>query len=78
MLTRILTIGAAGFIALLAMSPAQNDPELASKLYLASVIVAGIGNVSAGEQAWLDSLARELRLPDELKASLQAQAAQLA
>jgi uncharacterized membrane protein YebE (DUF533 family) len=58
--------------------PAQNDPELASKLYLASVIVAGIGNVSAGEQAWLDALARELGLPDELKASLQAQAAQLA
>lgn len=58
--------------------PAQGDPELASKLYLASVIVAGIGNISAGEQAWLDALARELHLPDELKASLQAQAAQLA
>ena len=58
--------------------PAAGDPELASKLYLASVIVAGIGNVSAGEQAWLDALARELGLPAELQASLRAQAAQLA
>lgn len=57
--------------------PAAGDAELASKLYLASVIVAGIGNVSAGEQAWLDALARELRLPEELQASLRAQAAQL-
>ncbi len=61
--------------------PAVGDPELASKLYLASVIVAGGGGggggVSVEEQAWLDALARELGLPGELTASLRAQAAQL-
>ncbi len=59
--------------------PAVGDLELASKLYLASVIVAGGGggNVSAEEQAWLDALARELGLPEELKVSLRTQAAQI-
>ncbi len=61
--------------------PAQGQPELAAKLYLISVIVAsgaGTGSISAAEQAWLDTLGRALQLPDEVRASLQRQAAQLA
>jgi uncharacterized membrane protein YebE (DUF533 family) len=60
--------------------PAANDPDLASKIYLASAIVVGGGDgqVTAPEQAWLDSLGRALRLPDGLAASLRKQAEQLA
>jgi uncharacterized membrane protein YebE (DUF533 family) len=61
--------------------PAQGQPELAAKLYLISVLVAsgaGTGSISASEQAWLDTLGRELQLPQEVRVSLQTQAAQLA
>ncbi len=60
--------------------PAQGQPELAAKLYLVSVVVAsgaGTGAISASEQTWLDTLGRELQLPDDVRASLQRQAAQL-
>lgn len=58
---------------------AAGEPELASQMYLASVIVVGgaAGSISASEQTWLDALARELQLPEALRASLHAQAAQL-
>jgi len=58
---------------------AAGQPELASQMYLASVIVVGgaAGSISASEQAWLDALARELQLPDALRASLHGQAAQV-
>ncbi len=60
--------------------PAANEPELASRIYLASAIVVGgnDGKVTDSEQAWLDALERALRLPDGLAASLRKQAEQLA
>jgi uncharacterized membrane protein YebE (DUF533 family) len=59
--------------------PAANDPDLASKLYLISAIVVGgsDGNVSSSEQAWLDALEKQLRLPQGLAASLRSQAQQM-
>ena len=58
---------------------AAGEPGLASQMYLASVIVVGgaAGSISTSEQTWLDALARELQLPESLRASLHAQAAQV-
>jgi uncharacterized membrane protein YebE (DUF533 family) len=59
---------------------AGGDGALAAEVYLASVLVASGSGGAAGtmERLYLDALARELKLPDGLKASLQAQAAQAA
>ena len=47
-------------------------PELAAEVYLASLLVAD--ETSTPERAYLDALARELRLDDGLKAQLEASA----
>lgn len=48
-------------------------PELAAEVYLASLLV--VDETSTMERAYLDALARELRLDAGLKAQLEAQAA---
>lgn len=48
-------------------------PEMAAEMYLASVLV--VDETTTMERAYLDALARELRLPPELKADLEARAA---
>ena len=50
---------------------AATTPELASEMYLASLLVAD--ETSFMEGAYLDELARQLRLPDGLKTALHAQ-----
>ena len=50
---------------------AATSSELASEMYLASLLVAD--DTSFMERAYLDELARQLRLPDGLKAALEAQ-----
>jgi uncharacterized membrane protein YebE (DUF533 family) len=52
---------------------AQGDAGLAAEMYLASLLVAD--EQSFMERAYLDELARQLGLPAELKARLEAQAA---
>ena len=47
-------------------------PELAAEVYLASLLV--VDETSTLERAYLDALARELRLDDGLKAQLEASA----
>ena len=49
-------------------------PELAAEVYLASVLV--VDETSTMERAYLDALARELRLDDGLRRQLEARAAQ--
>lgn len=49
-----------------------STPELAAEMYLASLLVAD--DTSFMERAYLDELARQLRLPEGLKAQLEAQA----
>ena len=49
------------------------SPELAAELYLASLLV--VDQSSTMERAYLDALARELRLDGGLKAQLEARAA---
>jgi uncharacterized membrane protein YebE (DUF533 family) len=51
---------------------AATTPEMAAEVYLASVLVAD--DTSTMERAYLDALARELKLAPELKASLEARA----
>jgi len=51
---------------------AATTPELASEMYLASLLV--VDESSFMERAYLDELARQLRLPDGLKVELEAQA----
>lgn len=48
-------------------------PEMAAEMYLASLLV--VDETTTMERAYLDALARELRLPAELKADLEARAA---
>ena len=48
------------------------SPELAAEMYLASLLVAD--DTNRMERLYLDELAREMRLPDGLKAQLEAQA----
>ncbi|MFY7863556.1 tellurite resistance TerB family protein [Roseateles sp.] len=49
------------------------SPELAAEMYLASLLVAD--ETSFMERAYLDELARQLKLPAGLKSELEAQAA---
>jgi uncharacterized membrane protein YebE (DUF533 family) len=49
-----------------------STPELAAEMYLASLLVAD--ETSFMERAYLDELARQLRLPDGLKVELERQA----
>lgn len=51
---------------------AATTPELAAEIYLASVLV--VDDTNTMERLYLQELARELRLPDGLKAQLEAQA----
>jgi uncharacterized membrane protein YebE (DUF533 family) len=51
---------------------AATTPELASEMYLVSLLV--VDESSFMERAYLDELARQLRLPDGLKVELEAQA----
>ena len=49
-------------------------PELAAEVYLASVLV--VDETGTMERAYLDALARELRLDDGLRRQLEARAQQ--
>jgi uncharacterized membrane protein YebE (DUF533 family) len=57
---------------------AGGDGALASEIYLASLMVAQAedGRIGFMERSYLDELARQLKLPDGLKATLEAQANQ--
>lgn len=52
---------------------AATSPELAAEMYLASLLVAD--ETGFMERAYLDELARQLRLPEGLRSELRAQAA---
>ena len=56
------------------VAQAATTPELAAEMYLASLLV--VDETSFMERAYLDELARQLRLPVGLKAELEIQAAQ--
>ncbi len=51
---------------------AATTPQLASEMYLASLLVAD--ETSFMERAYLDELARQMSLPNDLKLALEAQA----
>ncbi|MBL8305957.1 MAG: tellurite resistance TerB family protein [Rubrivivax sp.] len=55
------------------VAAAATGPEMAAEIYLASVLV--VDETSTMERAYLDALARELRLDAGLKATLEARAA---
>ena len=55
------------------VAAAAASPEMASEIYLASVLV--VDETTTMERAYLDELARQLKLPDGLKSELEAQAA---
>jgi uncharacterized membrane protein YebE (DUF533 family) len=55
------------------VAAAASTPEMASEVYLASVLV--VDQTTTMERAYLDELARQLKLPDGLKGELEAQAA---
>lgn len=55
-----------------AVARAASSPQIASEMYLASLLIAD--ETSFMERAYLDELARQLQLPAELKAELEAQA----
>ncbi len=54
-----------------AVAKAATTPEIASEMYLASLLM--VDETSFMERAYLDELARQLKLPDALKAQLEAQ-----
>ena len=54
------------------VAQAAATPEMAAEMYLASLLVAD--DTSFRERAYLDELARQLRLPEGLKLELQRQA----
>jgi uncharacterized membrane protein YebE (DUF533 family) len=54
------------------VAAAASSPEMAAEIYLASVLVAD--ETSTMERAYLDELARQLKLTPELRAQLDAQA----
>ena len=54
------------------VAQAASSPALAAEMYLASLLVAD--ETSFMERAYLDELARQLQLPQGLKAELEAQA----
>jgi uncharacterized membrane protein YebE (DUF533 family) len=51
---------------------AATTPELAAEMYLASLLV--IDDTSFMERAYLEEFARQLKLPEALKAELEKQA----
>ena len=55
-----------------AVAQAATTPEIASEMYLASLLM--VDETSYMERAYLDELARQLKLPDGLKSQLEAQA----
>lgn len=55
------------------VAAAATGPEMAAEMYLASVLV--VDDTTTMERAYLDALARELRLAPTLKADLEARAA---
>lgn len=55
-----------------AVAAAATTPELAAEVYLASVLM--VDDTTPMERAYLDALARELRLADGLKKDLEARA----
>jgi uncharacterized membrane protein YebE (DUF533 family) len=57
---------------------AGGDGAVASEIYLASLLVAQAddGRIGFMERSYLDELARQLKLPDGLKATLESQAQQ--
>lgn len=55
------------------VAAAATGPEMAAEIYLASLLV--VDQTSTMERAYLDALARELRLAPTLKADLEARAA---
>jgi uncharacterized membrane protein YebE (DUF533 family) len=54
------------------VAAAATTPEMAAEIYLATLLV--VDETSTMERAYLDALARELRLADGLKADLEARA----
>lgn len=58
------------------VAQAASSPELASEMYLASLLM--VDETSFMERAYLDELARQLRLAPGLKAALETQAAEAA
>ena len=56
-----------------AVAAAAATPEMAAEIYLASVLV--VDETTVMERAYLDELARQLRLDAGLKAALERQAA---
>ena len=54
------------------MAAAATTPELAAEVYLTSLLV--VDESSTMERAYLDALARELRLDDGLKRQLETRA----
>ncbi len=56
-----------------AVAAAASGPEVAARIYLASLLV--VDETTVMERAYLDELARQLRLAPELKASLESRAA---
>jgi uncharacterized membrane protein YebE (DUF533 family) len=56
-----------------AVAAAASGPEMAAEIYLASLLV--VDETTTLERAYLDALAKELRLADGLKAELEARAA---
>jgi uncharacterized membrane protein YebE (DUF533 family) len=54
------------------VASAAQGPEMAAEMYLASLLV--VDDRSTMERAYLDALARELRLDEGLKAQLEAKA----
>ncbi|WP_431102274.1 tellurite resistance TerB family protein [Roseateles noduli] len=55
-----------------AVAQAATTPEIASEMYLASLLM--VDETSYMERAYLDELARQLKLPEGLKSQLEAQA----
>lgn len=58
------------------VAKAATTPELASEMYLATLLM--VDETSYMERAYLDELARQLKLPPGLKSELEAQALQAA
>jgi uncharacterized membrane protein YebE (DUF533 family) len=54
------------------VAAASSSPQMASEIYLASVLV--VDETTTMERAYLDELARQLKLAPELKADLEARA----
>jgi uncharacterized membrane protein YebE (DUF533 family) len=55
------------------VAAAAQTPAMGAEIYLASLLV--VDETTTMERAYLDELARQLKLPAELKADLEARAA---